>query len=301
MAREALWYELQDLALPVLPTAQSALDIALWDLVAKRAGLPLFELLGGARRRIPAYASTPLLGGVDEYVTLVGRLSELGFRAIKFHAWCEPDRDLEMLRAVHSAHAGSGLQLMHDAEQRYDRRSALRVGLELAEMQFTWLEAPLPDLDVDGYAELRRRVRVPILPGGNTIIDLRDVERALRSEAWDAVRFDVAVAGGITPGRKLAALGEAAGLWTELQSWGYTLIQAANLHLGLAVGSTGFFESPVPYEPYEFGVTNPIRIDDDGFVSPPAGPGLGIDVDWQEVDASTFASFSCSVTSPDPA
>lgn len=300
LLREALWYELQDLALPVLPTAQAALDIALWDLVARRAGLPLFELLGGARRRLPAYASTPLLPDAEAYVELVGKLCEQGFRAVKFHAWCEPDRDLEMLRAVHAVHGSEDLCLMHDAEQRYDRRSALRVGRELEAMGFTWLEAPLPDTDLDGYAELRRRVSVPILPGGNTIVDLQQLESALKAEPWDAVRFDVTVAAGITPGRKLAALAEARGLWAELQSWGYTLIQAANLHLGLAFAKTGFFESPVPYEPYEFGVANPIRIDADGFVPPPAGSGLGIEVDWEQIEASTLASFACSTRSPDP-
>lgn len=300
LMREALWHELQDFALPVLPTAQSAIDVALWDLVARRAGLPLYQLLGGARTKLRAYASTPLMPDVAAYVALVEELADQGFGAVKFHAWCQPDRDLEMLRAVHLAHADRGLDLMHDAEQRYDRRSALRVARELEAMSFTWLEAPLPDVDLDGYAELRRRVRVPILPGGNTILDVCQLNDALKLEPWDAVRFDVTIAGGITPARRLASLADAWGLWTELQSWGYTLIQAANLHFGLAFANTGYFESPVPYEPYEFGGANPIRIDPDGFVSPPAGPGLGIEIDWEQIGAATAASFTCSVASPEP-
>jgi L-alanine-DL-glutamate epimerase-like enolase superfamily enzyme len=298
--REAIWYGLDDLTLPVLPGARSALDIALWDLVACRAGTPLYRLLGGARERLPAYASTPMLADAQAYVDFVAEMRERGFRAVKFHAWCEPERDLEMLRAVHAAHGDAGIAFMHDAEQRYDRRSAVLVGRELDAMGFAWLEAPLVDLDLDGYRELRRRVDVPILPGGNTILDVRQVGQALRMEPWDAVRFDVTIAGGFTHARKLAALAEAWGLRVELQSWGYTLIQAANLHFGLAHEHSGYFELPVPHEPYEYGVENPYRVQADGFVDAPSAPGLGVVVDWERMEAARLSSFSCTASNPEP-
>ena len=168
--REGIWHALDDLTLPVLPGARSALDIALWDLLACRSGMPLYRLLGGARERLPAYASTPMLADAQAYVEFVAEMREQGFRAVKFHAWCEPERDLEMLRAVHAAHGDAGIAFMHDGEQRYDRRSAVLVGRELDAMGFAWLEAPLVDLDLDGYRDLRRQVGVPILPGGNTIL-----------------------------------------------------------------------------------------------------------------------------------
>ena len=166
LLREGLWHELNDLVLPVLPGAQAAIDIALWDVVARRAGIPLYRLLGGARERLPAYASTPMLADAAAYVAYVDELYALGFQAVKFHAWCEADRDLEMLRAVHAQHGGGNLTFMHDAEQRYDRRGALRVARALEEMDFAWLEAPLVDSDLHGYRELRQRASVPILPAG---------------------------------------------------------------------------------------------------------------------------------------
>lgn len=298
--REAIWYALDDLTLPVLPGARAALDIAIWDLVAQRAGLPLYRLLGGSRERIPAYASTPMLADASAYVEFISEMAARGFRAVKIHAWCEPDRDLEMLRAVHRVHGDAGIALMHDAEQRYDRRSAVRVGRELDAMGFEWLEAPLPDVDLDGYRELRRRVGVPILPGGNTILGLHEIGRALRMEPWDAIRVDVAIAGGFTLARKLAGLAEAWGLRTELQSWGYTLIQAANLHFGLAYEHTGYFELPVPHEPFEYGVENPYRIDPDGYVNAPTDPGLGVIIDWERIAAATIGSFSCTTRKPEP-
>ena len=293
--REAVWYGLQDFALPLLPGAQSTLDIALWDIAAQQAGVPLHQLLGGFRTRVPAYASTPLLADADAYVEFVGELLELGYRAVKFHAWCEPDRDLEMLRKVHAAHGESGIAMMHDGEQRYDRTSALRVARELDAMGFGWLEAPLPDHDLIGYADLRSRVGVPILGGGNDIVDIRSVGDALMRHPWDALRFDVTVAGGLTPSRKLVGLAEGAGLWAELQSWGYTLIQAANLHLGLGMASTGMFELPVPPEPHEFAVANPYKIAADGHVEAPTAPGLGVEVDWERMEAATLATFTCEV------
>jgi L-alanine-DL-glutamate epimerase-like enolase superfamily enzyme len=298
--REAMWYELDDLTLPVLPGARSALDIALWDLVACRAGMPLYRLLGGARERLPAYASTPMLADAQAYVDFVTEMRAEGFRAVKFHAWCEPERDLEMLRSVHAVHGHAGIAFMHDAEQRYDRRGALRVGDELAAMGFAWLEAPFHDVDLDAYSDLRRRVSVPILPGGNTILDLQQVGQALRMEPWDAVRFDVTIAGGFTPARRLAGLAEAWGLRVELQSWGYTLIQAANLHFGLANEHSGYFELPVPHEPYEYGVENPYRIQADGFVDAPTAPGLGVVVDWERMEAARLSSFSCTASNPEP-
>jgi L-alanine-DL-glutamate epimerase-like enolase superfamily enzyme len=291
--REQTWYGLLDFALPLLSGAQSVLDIALWDVAAQMAGVPVYQLLGGARTRLPAYASTPLLSDTDAYIEFVSGLLDAGFRAVKFHAWCEPDRDLKMLRKVHAVHGASGVKMMHDAEQRYDRHSAMRVARELDEMGFAWLEAPLPDNDLAGYRQLRSAFGLPIISGGNDIVQLLQVGDALRSDPWDAVRFDVTIAGGFTPGRKLVAMAEGTGLWAELQSWGYTLIQAANLHLGLGVSGTGMFELPVPYEPYEFGVKNPFRIAADGHVDAPTMPGLGVIVDWERMQAAAITSFSC--------
>jgi L-alanine-DL-glutamate epimerase-like enolase superfamily enzyme len=291
--REQLWHELDELTLPTLPGARSAIDIAMWDLMARRAQLPLHALLGGAHERLRAYASTPMLEDADAYVRFVHEMRELGFRAVKFHAWCDPSRDLDMLRRVHAEHGDGELAFMHDAEQRYDRRGALQVARELEAMGFAWLEAPLPDEDLLGYRELRRRVSVPILPGGNTIVDLRQLAVALQQEAWDAVRVDVTIGGGFTAASRIAGLAAAQGLRVELQSWGYSLIQAANLHFGLASHNSGYFELPMPPEPYEYGVTNPYRVGPDGWVDAPSEAGLGLAVDWERLEDAKLGSFSC--------
>jgi L-alanine-DL-glutamate epimerase-like enolase superfamily enzyme len=232
-----------------------------------------------------------MLSTAGDYVDFVGELIGQGFKAIKFHCWCEIARDIPMVRKVWERHGGPGLALMLDVEQRYNREDALKAAQALDELGFTWFEAPLIDTDLQGYAELRRRVDVPIIPAGNTVLDLSAIELAIRMGCWSAVRVDATIAGGITPTRKILALAEASGMTVELQCWGYTLTQAANLHLMLAYNNSGYFEQPSPYPAFEHGSLDAIRTDHEGYVHAPKGPGLGIRIDWPAVEAATLLRF----------
>jgi L-alanine-DL-glutamate epimerase-like enolase superfamily enzyme len=288
LEREALWYRLRSLNTPLVPQAASLIDIALWDMAGKIAGLPLYQVLGGARDRVPAYASTPLLADAEAYVDYcAARLAE-GFTAVKFHCWCEPSRDVPMVERVHGAMTHHGLALMLDVEQRYTRDQALTAAKRLEPLGLTWFEAPLLDTDLEGYAELRRHTALPILPAGNTVLDLAGVERGLAIGAWSAARIDVTIAGGITPARKIMALAEAHNTTCELQCWGYTLTQAANLHLMLACANCRYFEQPAPYPAFEYGALDVIRPNAEGNVRVPDAPGLGIGSDWPAVEAATI-------------
>jgi L-alanine-DL-glutamate epimerase-like enolase superfamily enzyme len=289
--REALWYDLRPRVFPLSPGALAAIDIALWDLLGKLANLPLYQLLGGARDRLQAYASTPLLPDVPAYLRFVEELLGQGFRAVKFHAWCQPDKDLELARAVRKEHPGTAVAFMHDAENNYDRVSALRVAAALEDLGFTWFEAPLPDYDLDGYRELTSRVKIPVLPSGNWFQDLASFTAALRSGAWRVARTDCTVCGGLTTARKAMNAAEAAGLNCEVMCWGYTLISAANLHLMLAFPNATYYEQPVPYEAYEYGMHDVLRTQADGYVYAPQGPGLGVRVDWDAMEAATIHRF----------
>jgi len=290
--REAIWQKLFTLTLPYLSQTQSLIDVALWDLAAKAAGLPLYQLLGGARSKILAYASTPLLASPEAYVDFVGQLKEEGFKAIKFHCWCELGRDMTMVRAVHRKFADSGLAFMLDVEQRYDRQSAMKAGRELDELGYRWFEAPLIDFDLEGYRLLRQNLAVPIIAAGNSITDLRLIDFVAASGCWSDIRTDVMQSGGLTPARKVMGLAAARGMNVELQCWGYTLTQAANLHLMLAYDNCSYFEQPAPYPPFEYGSLDVIRPDSDGNVHAPEGPGLGIRIDWPAVEKATILSYA---------
>src|SRR5204863_765415 len=138
LQREALWNLLRSRTLPRAYGAQSAVDIALWDLLGKVAGLPVYQLLGGARDRVMSYASTPLLADVPAYLRFTDDLIAQGFKAIKFHAWGLPEPDMELCRAVRQAHPSQDVLFMFDAENNYDQRSALRAAMELEDLGFAW-------------------------------------------------------------------------------------------------------------------------------------------------------------------
>jgi L-alanine-DL-glutamate epimerase-like enolase superfamily enzyme len=289
--RERLWYRLQPLDLPLAPQAQSILDIALWDLMAKHAGLPLYQMLGGPRSKIRSYASTPLLPSPAAYVDFVAEMRALGFRAVKFHCYCVYERDMEMVRAVHKRFGDSDIAFMLDVEQRYSRAEALRAAQELEELGYRWFEAPLPDFDLEGYRDLRRRVNVPIIANGNWFLDARIIEELIPTQCWTDVRVDTTVAGGVTAMQKIMAVAEAHGMNVEIQSWGYTLTQAANLQVMLAHRNCEYFEQPVPYPAFEYGSLDVIRTDQDGYVNAPAGPGLGIRTDWAAMEKAAFLKY----------
>jgi L-alanine-DL-glutamate epimerase-like enolase superfamily enzyme len=294
--REALWHRLRNYNIPQAPQAQSAIDIALWDLAAKAAQLPLYRLLGSGRSRILSYASTPLLKSIEAYLEFVEELRQAGFRAVKFHSWCRPKQDLALARAAHNRF-GTNLALMLDVEQRYSREEALPVARALEELGFLWFEAPLIDTDLVGYRELRRRVALPIIPAGNWLLDAHLIALGIELGAWTSVRVDTTIAGGITPTLKIMALAEAAAMNCELQCWGYTLTQAANLHLMLARGNCSYFEQPVPYAAFEAGSLDTIRTDAEGYVHAPSGAGLGIRVDWRAIEAASFISYELAKSS----
>jgi L-alanine-DL-glutamate epimerase-like enolase superfamily enzyme len=288
--RAALWDRLRNYNIPQAPQAQSAIDIALWDLAAKAAGVPLYQMLGGSRSRIRSYASTPLLADIDAYFDLVDELRSSGFTAVKFHCWCRPELDVALARAARDRF-GRKLEFMLDVEQRYSRDQAIPVARVLEELNFRWFEAPLVDTDIAGYRELRRRVGIPIIPAGNWLLDPHLIWLGIELGAWTNIRVDATIAGGITGTLRIMSLAEAAAMTCELQCWGYTLTQAANLHLMLARSNCTYFEQPVPYPAFEAGSLDVIRTDSEGFVHAPPGNGLGIRVDWPVIEAASVASY----------
>ena len=122
-----------------------------------------------------------------------------------------------------------------------------------------------------------------------------DISSGIKIGASTDIIVDTTVCGGITATKKVVALAEANNMRCELQSWGATLTQAANLHIILSNTCTTYFEQAYPYEPFEFGAKDVIRIDKDGYVHAPTKPGIRIDLDWNEIKRLTIKKFDSNI------
>ncbi|HEY8491977.1 MAG TPA: mandelate racemase/muconate lactonizing enzyme family protein [Dehalococcoidia bacterium] len=273
-------------------------ELALWDIMGKALGQPVYRLLGGYRDRIPAYASTGELRPAAQRRDDVLRLREEGFRAVKlrFHS-PRPEDDLPVLAAARQAVGGS-MALMVDANQawylpgadvsaRWDLRTALRMVRALEEYDVSWLEEPLPAYDYDGLAELRRRSRVPIA-GGELNQGLHELKIYLEKDCYDVYQPDATFAGGIWECRKVAAMAEARGRQFTPHMWTNGIGMLANLHLAASVPNCPWIE--FPYDPPAWTpevrdalLREPLRIDADGCLRVPDRPGLGIELDEEQM------------------
>ena len=274
--REKIWHKLGDFWYGQKGSAFAAVDIALWDIAGKVANLPIYKLLGAYRDRIRAYASGSIPSGkVEDIVRTAAELKKKGYTAMKIHPI--PIEACEALREE----VGDEVDLIYDAVFKFSREEALKVGRELERLNFYWYEAPLPAYDIEGYIKLSRKLDIPI--NVELLHHAVFVEYIVR-EAVDSLRTMCGFSGGITEMRKVASLCESFGLNWEPHTFGGTLYQAANLHAILAVKNCTFFESPIPEGCFDVGTKDVIRIDKEGYVHAPKKPGLGLEIDWAQVD-----------------
>jgi L-alanine-DL-glutamate epimerase-like enolase superfamily enzyme len=270
---------------------RASIDIALWDLAARKADRPLYQLLGATRDSIEPYASLPFYETLSEYVEAVNEYEKLGYKAFKFHVWGSIEEDLQLVRLIQDKFAGSQYRFMIDLEGAYDFDEALRLGRQMDKGLFVWLEAPIDDGLLGEYAELKRSLATHIIPAGYKIYSPEFIRKGIEADSWDAGRFDATVIGGISKSLELLMIANDADLTIDVQSWGHSLAQAANLHLMLANERTRYFEAPMPKDAFEFGMRNGDLLDG-GSVVAPAAPGLGISVDWDRLATADFHVYS---------
>ena len=285
----AAYADMRKRYVPLGHLATSLFDIALHDGKAKSSNKPLYRTLGAARHEIPAYASSPLLLTDKAYVDYCQSMIELGYRAIKIHPYCIFEADMRLVELLREEFAEQHIDWSLDTDGMYALDDALDMGRLLDESAWEFFEAPLPDADLRGYATLANALDLDVVCGGNSLPDVRLIELALEMGAWDRSRFDVTGIGGFTGAGQAAAIASAHGKACEVQSWGYTLTQAANLHFMLAHANCTRFEQPTPAEQYEFGARQVIRPDANGVVGPSGLPGLGVEMDWKMIEPYVYA------------
>ena len=287
--RESILYDIRPRVFPQPPGAQALIDNALWDIFGKHANLPVYKLLGGRRDKIKSYASTVMYESIDEYLKVIDEMEKKGFSAVKFHTWCIPKKDLEL--ASEARKAFPSMSFMLDAENNYNLEDSIYVAKELEKLNFTWFEAPLPDHDFAGYKKITNSVGIKVIPSGNWVADLQRFSEAINNKIWSATRTDMAMMGGITNCKKAMDISEIGGLDCEIMSWGYTLVSVANLHLMLSSNNCSFYEQPLPYETFEFGMKDVLRTSKDGYMYAPTKPGLGVEIDWDKMKTKIINSF----------
>lgn len=261
--------------------AMSGIDQALWDVRGKALGLPLYRLLGGSARALPAYAGGVALGYqapqalVDEARPLV----EAGYRALKLRVGDSPQRDLERVQAVRRAF-GDALVILTDANTAYTLADVRAVMPGLEAHGVGWLEEPFPCQDDVSYRSAARLGRVPLAAGENHYTRY-EFRRLVEDAAVQILQPDLSKTGGITEALRVAALASAARLPIHPHTCMTGINMAATIHFLAAIDNGGYFEADVSRNNLfrDELVSTPFVLDATGCVRPLEAPGIGVEVD----------------------
>ncbi|GAA2650132.1 mandelate racemase family protein [Streptomyces aculeolatus] len=277
--REFLWHRLWELdrieEFPIY--ALGLVDVALWDLAGKAAGLPVHKLLGTYREAMPAYASTVTFASTAEYLDVADQCVEAGFAAIKLHAWGDVRADARLCQELRD-HVGDDVPLMYDGSAAFDLADALYLGEALSEAGYTWYEEPMREFSVTAYRRLAERVAVPLLVAETSDGAHMNAADFITSGAAGRVRTSAQYKAGITGAMRVAHLADSFLLRAEVHGAGIV-----NAHLCMAISNATYYES--------FVYTNPVvrepSVGPDGLLRAPTAPGIGYDQDgWSAGVAS---------------
>lgn len=289
LEREKAWHDFRvaDRWWGHLPIyAYGPFDTLMWLLSATAANQPLYKYLGAYRDSVPVYGSSMILPGPSDYVAEALRAKAEGLRAYKLHTpGLDLDEDIETHRLVREA-VGPAFTLMSDPVSMFNLEQSIRLGRALEGLGFYWLEEPLYDEDIHSLRELTRVLEIPLV--GTEVLAKHpySIAEVISTRVVDRVRADVSWTGGVTGVMKTARLAEAFGVNCEIHTSIFHPLEVVNLHCAAAIKNCDFFEVLYPIENFAFGLKAPLPIKD-GMATPPSGPGLGMEIDWDVIDNST--------------
>jgi L-alanine-DL-glutamate epimerase-like enolase superfamily enzyme len=274
----------------------AAADVCLWDILGKAVNRPIYQLLGGKKDRMMAYASSQHLPSIEDYVPDALKAKAEGYPGYKIHPGSGQHKDgppipsyvghMEEIKELRKA-LGDEYVLAHDPVQQYNRFEALKVGRLLDELDYLWFEDPIRTADLEGLVELANALDVP-LHVGEFLASISDFAEYIRRGAVDVVRLIADNVGGISGSMRVGLLADAFGLECTPHNWGNVIDLAVHFHLELALPNAYWFEVPHPAEyadrPYH---KDKFRVDKDGYIAAPTAPGLGYPIDRDELDKMT--------------
>jgi len=268
--------------------ALSGVDIALWDILGKARGVPLYQLLGGkCRDKVPVYATALYPEEPSKVAKRARAFAEQGFHGVKIKVGFDLDQDIRIVRGVR-AELGNDFVVMTDANQGYSVDVALKASDAFADCGAFWLEEPLFVEDIEGHTILREKGRTPIAVGENLNM-LYGFENFIVRGAADFIQPDVARAGGISEIKKISALAAKHKVPVSFHTWGDGVALAASVHLSAAIQNCIVMELDYTYNPLrEELLREPFKVKD-GFLLPPEKPGLGIELDPNALERFVFS------------
>lgn len=271
-------------------SAISSIDLALWDLLGKRLGVPVWQLLGGRKAaRMPAYAS----GGWAPAETIGEQLQtyvDAGFKAVKMRVGAMDGAVRASAQRVLAAreHLGPDIDLMCDAHGTFTPSEAKRFCHLVADCDLTWFEEPVAPDNKAGAAEVRRATHIPISAGESEFTRF-DIRELIERSAVDILQPDLAVCGGITEARHIDALAATYQLELAPHMWAGAPAFAAGLHLAAASTSSRIIEYSLGANPLLHDLIEEDFTVTDGMIDIPDRPGLGITVRQEVIDAHAVA------------
>jgi muconate cycloisomerase len=268
------------------PFTKAALEMALWDIVGKARGVPVYELLGGDVH--PSIPTKMVVGAFDvpTAVALAQRFLDGGARCLKVKVGLDPQADLQRVRAVRKA-AGPEIPIGIDANQGWSRTTARRMLAVLADCQLLFAEQPIAAEDIDGLAELCRTTSIPIM-ADESVFTPRDAWRLTAARAADILSVYPGKHGGLAATAEIAHLASAAGIACSIGSnLELGIGTAAMLHVAAALPAIDsvtypadllgplFHEADLLAEPLDLSFAA---------ANPPSGPGLGVVLDEDQLE-----------------
>jgi muconate cycloisomerase len=282
-----------DQTLDGVEEAKAGIEMALWDVVGKALETPVYNLLGGkVRERVPLSYSIPF-GAPDEMADFAREKVKLGHRTVKVKVGSDDsERDIAAVRAVRKS-VGPDVKVRVDGNMGWQTpKQAIRIIRAMEESNLELVEQPLPAYDLDGMAEIRRNIGVPLM-ADESIRNPRSAMQVIQRKAADIANVYVTEAGGLLNAAKIFAMCEAAGMPCMIGSMPeFGIGTAAQIHLGVAMTNLGPDSDAcgVLYHEQDL-LKTPLRIEN-GFSYAPEGPGLGVEIDmaifesWRQAAAA---------------
>ncbi|WP_395814401.1 enolase C-terminal domain-like protein [Devosia sp.] len=260
------------------------LDMLCWDVKSQHAKMPIYQLLGGDDRVVPAYASTVTWPTMDEYERYIKMSRDVGFKAFKLHAWGGPvKRDIELCKNLRKW-VGPNADLMFDGSAGWDYVNALEFGKAIQDLGFLWYEEPMREFHLGSYTKLCEKLDIPILAAETSDGVHGNMATWIENKALDMTRVSTFYKGGFTGSMKVAHLSESHGMRAQVHGMG-----RENAQICAAISNNDYYEQLVMNEEQikSLDKLGPLSIVD-GNLTVSDEPGIGYDFDFKQLDATAL-------------